>query len=81
MRLFLWWVFDHFPLGRLAPWIFGLCIGRKPRSIYGRPERFDLTGEYVLTDFGRLLGLKHKAIVSRREYNEFKKKMDESNGL
>jgi len=33
MRRFIWWVFNNIPLGRLAPWVFGLAIGRRPRKI------------------------------------------------
>ncbi|MBQ0112239.1 MAG: hypothetical protein KBT03_03825 [Bacteroidales bacterium] len=29
-----WWIFDNIPLGKLAPWYFGLLIGRMPHKIY-----------------------------------------------
>lgn len=33
MNKFLMWIFDNIPLGRLAPYVFGLAIGRKPHRI------------------------------------------------
>lgn len=32
MRRVLFWLLDNVPLGRLAPWVFGLAIGRKPHK-------------------------------------------------
>lgn len=31
MRHLLFWLLDTVPLGRAAPWVFGLSIRRKPR--------------------------------------------------
>jgi len=33
MRSFLFWIIHNIPLGKLAPWVFGLAIGRKPHRI------------------------------------------------
>jgi len=34
MRIrFLIWVFDHVRLGRFAPYVFGLIIGRMPHKV------------------------------------------------
>lgn len=33
MNGFLFWLVDNVPLGRLAPWVFGLAIGRLPRRV------------------------------------------------
>lgn len=33
MRGFLFWIFNNVPLGPLAPWVFGLAIGRRPRRV------------------------------------------------
>jgi len=36
MRLFSkvgWWVFDNIPLGNLAPYWFGMLIGRWPHRV------------------------------------------------
>lgn len=30
MSGFLFWLIDNVPLGRAAPWVFGLAIGRRP---------------------------------------------------
>lgn len=30
MRRFFMWLVWHVPLGRLAPWVLGLAIGRVP---------------------------------------------------
>ena len=32
MRHFLFWLVWHVPLGRFAPWVLGLAIGRVPRK-------------------------------------------------
>lgn len=37
MRNFCMWLFDNVPLGPLAPWVFGLAIGRWPREQKGGP--------------------------------------------
>lgn len=29
----LLWLFDHVPLGRFAPWVFGLIVGAKPERV------------------------------------------------
>lgn len=36
MRKFLFWIIHNIPLGRLAPWVVGLAIGRRPHRI---PDR------------------------------------------
>lgn len=33
MRKFLMWIVWNIPLGKLAPWVFGLAIGSKPERI------------------------------------------------
>lgn len=33
MRRLLFWLVDNVPLGRAAPWVFGLAIGRWPRRM------------------------------------------------
>lgn len=33
MSRFLFWLLDNVPLGRAAPWVFGLAIGRWPRRV------------------------------------------------
>lgn len=33
MRRFLFWLIDNVPLGPIAPWVFGLAIGRMPRRV------------------------------------------------
>jgi hypothetical protein len=33
MIWFKWWIFDHLPLGRFAPYVFGLLIGSRPNKI------------------------------------------------
>ena len=33
MRRVLLWIVWIVPLGRLAPWLFGLAIGRVPRRV------------------------------------------------
>lgn len=33
MRRFLFWLIHNVPLGPLAPWVFGLAIGRMPRRV------------------------------------------------
>lgn len=35
----LFWIIDNIPLGRLAPYVFGLAIGRKPKRI--RDKKYD----------------------------------------
>ena len=35
MNRFLFWLIDNIPLGRLAPYVFGLAIGRKPQKVKG----------------------------------------------
>ena len=35
MRVFLFWLVHNVPLGRLAPYIFGLAIGRMPKRKKG----------------------------------------------
>lgn len=32
-RKMLFWVLWHVPLGRLAPWVMGLALGRMPRRV------------------------------------------------
>lgn len=29
----LFWLIDNVPMGRLAPWVFGLAMGRWPRKV------------------------------------------------
>jgi hypothetical protein len=41
MTKFLFWVIKNIPLGRLAPYVFGLAIGRKPQRV----ERSDTNAE------------------------------------
>lgn len=31
------WILDNIPLGPLAPWVFGLAIGRRPRRTGPKP--------------------------------------------
>lgn len=33
MRRILFWLVDNVPLGRLAPWVFGLALGRVPLRV------------------------------------------------
>ena len=33
MTKVLMWLVLNVPLGRLAPWVFGLAIGRRPRKV------------------------------------------------
>ena len=33
MRKFLMWIVWNIPLGKLAPWVFGLAIDSKPERI------------------------------------------------
>lgn len=33
MSRFLMWLVDNVPMGRLAPWVFGLAMGRWPRRV------------------------------------------------
>lgn len=33
MSGFLLWLVNNVPLGPLAPWVFGLAIGRMPRRV------------------------------------------------
>jgi hypothetical protein len=33
MRRFLMWLIDNVPLGRLAPYVFGLAIGKMPKKV------------------------------------------------
>lgn len=32
MRKMLLWIVDNVPLGKLAPWVFALAIGKMPRK-------------------------------------------------
>jgi hypothetical protein len=36
--VFLWWLFDHVPLGPFAPWVFRLCMGRMPHRVRPAPR-------------------------------------------
>lgn len=33
MNRFLFWLIDNIPLGRLAPYVFGLAVGKKPQKV------------------------------------------------
>lgn len=33
MGRFLMWIIDNVYIGPLAPWVFGLAIGRRPRKV------------------------------------------------
>lgn len=33
MRSFLFWLVKNVPLGRAAPWVLGLALGRWPRKV------------------------------------------------
>lgn len=33
MRRLLFWIVFNVPLGRLAPWVLGLALGRRPRKV------------------------------------------------
>lgn len=33
MRKILFWIVWHIPLGRLAPYVLGLAVGRFPREV------------------------------------------------
>lgn len=33
LRHFAWWLFEVLPLGPLAPYVFGLLIGRWPHRV------------------------------------------------
>lgn len=35
MRKMLFWIVDNIPLGCLAPYVFGLAIGREPQKVKG----------------------------------------------
>lgn len=39
MRRFLFWLVFNVPLGRAAPWVFGLALGRWPHRV--RPSDND----------------------------------------
>lgn len=32
MRKILFWIVNDIPLGKLAPYVFGLALGRKPQK-------------------------------------------------
>lgn len=36
MSKILFWLLDNVPLGRLAPWVMGLALGRVPRQAKSR---------------------------------------------
>lgn len=33
MRKILFWIVNNIPLGKLAPYVFGLALGRKPQKV------------------------------------------------
>lgn len=33
MRKVLFWIVDNIPLGKLAPYVFGLALGSKPQKV------------------------------------------------
>jgi hypothetical protein len=33
IRQFLFWLVWNVPLGRLAPWVMGIAMGRMPRKV------------------------------------------------
>lgn len=39
MSKFLFWLIDNVPLGKLAPYIFGLAIGRLPKKEVSQYDR------------------------------------------
>lgn len=39
MRTLAFWLLDNIPLGRLAPWVFGIAIGRKPVKVSGKSKQ------------------------------------------
>ena len=38
IRRFFMWLVWNVPLGKAAPWVFGLAIGRRPHKIRGEDE-------------------------------------------
>jgi len=38
MVRFLFWLLWHVPLGRLAPWVMGLALGRWPHHVSSHTE-------------------------------------------
>ena len=38
MRTLLFWLVWNVPLGRLAPWVLGLALGRAPAALPAAPE-------------------------------------------
>ena len=38
MRRILFWIVDNIPLGKLAPYVFGLAVGRKPQKVKGNED-------------------------------------------
>jgi len=49
MRRWLLWLVDNVSLGKLAPWVWGLALGRRPHRVYDpvvhTHERMSASGE------------------------------------